>query len=233
MEKLGSSAAKSLRIFKMFIQALYDKPYSIASFADLDVLAEIADYYRALPAVSKTLTKAIMLSMENQVYINPCDVSETTARTALKFHHKELFRDSIISMAGNCGGLEDDACDFFTHDAVLQRITQQVRTSIDEAVINAHKGFVYVLMTSSRVRQKMSEISPDFFSMPSYYRNLYDHDWKANRTDVRGKVGPVLRNNLTFGNKEELVGSCECGNHFLCGVLKDENLPWDLEEEDW
>lgn len=109
IQKLGSSAPESLRIFKIFIRSLYDKPYSITEFDDLDILADITDCYRALPAVLKTLTKAIIRSMDKQVYFYPSrSGKDVTARTAVKLRYKDLFRDCIISIAGNWGESEHE-----------------------------------------------------------------------------------------------------------------------------
>lgn len=43
----------------------------------------------------------------------------------------------------------------------------------------------------------------------------------------------LLKNNLTFGKCGPWIGRDSDGLHFLCGEIKDEDLPWDVDEVDF
>ena len=82
----------------MLLCAIYNRPYTIGSIDDLVNLTDLASYYCALPAVSRTLANAFHDSQGfiDTIAHNPCPVFEAAA----KLRHKVLFREALIWVVG-------------------------------------------------------------------------------------------------------------------------------------
>lgn len=63
LDKLIRNKEEYLRIFGDFINALYGKQFTLHTQHDIIELAELANYYRALPAVSRMLTESLVESL--------------------------------------------------------------------------------------------------------------------------------------------------------------------------
>jgi hypothetical protein len=85
--------------FEKLLCATYVLPYRIENAKVLTSLAEIADYYRAFPIVSRTLSYALH---DSQAFIHSikCD-PRTVFEAAAKLRHKVLFKDALVWVVGN------------------------------------------------------------------------------------------------------------------------------------
>lgn len=71
-------------------------------------------------------------------------------------------------------------------------------------------------------------------TQPEYYRALSECKDKEGKLlfSPQGGFADILRNNLVLIPKA-VAGVGEWANYFLCGKIKEEDLPWDINEEDW
>lgn len=67
---------------------------------EIEMVCRKSDYYRALPALSQSLTLVLMRSNLSFDDDNRDHVLKTLLHVAMKRHHKELFQECIIFIAG-------------------------------------------------------------------------------------------------------------------------------------
>jgi hypothetical protein len=68
-------------------------------------------------------------------------------------------------------------------------------------------------------------------SLPVYYRSLYDLSDRG-ESPFKPWLEPIFSNNLTLIRDAE-AGKGLFKNYFLCAEIGDEDLPWDINEEEW
>jgi hypothetical protein len=81
------------------------------------------------------------------------------------------------------------------------------------------------------LRDASNTTGPQSISLPFYYRKLYNVSWKG-ESPFKHLLEPIFGNNLPLRREAE-AGKGPFKNHFLCGEIADEDLPWDMTEEKW
>lgn len=70
--------------------------YHLKDLKQLEGLTQLADYYCALPAVSKNLTVALL---HDDFHWKWATDTVALARIAIKFHHRALFQNCVIRLS--------------------------------------------------------------------------------------------------------------------------------------
>jgi hypothetical protein len=85
-------------LFDALLRAIYNRSYHIKDIKQFLALTDLATYYCALPAVSRTLSNALHNSQDfiKEIPGNPCSVFEAAA----KLRHEVLFREALIWVVG-------------------------------------------------------------------------------------------------------------------------------------
>ncbi|QSZ36367.1 hypothetical protein DSL72_006243 [Monilinia vaccinii-corymbosi] len=104
-KKLKGSKKRHEKVFSQFIGVFYGKVWTIKDDANLEAITELADYYCALPMLSKSLPGALSTSIQ---YAGSLLLNSTMGmrnqnkrlELAVKLRSPELFRDCMIYLVG-------------------------------------------------------------------------------------------------------------------------------------
>lgn len=214
-------------VFECFLQALYGNPYHIVNLNHLLIVTQFADYYCALPAVSKTLTATICNINE----IDWVQDAKVLANMAIKFRHRQLLEDCVNIIAGRRAKFtkywRDDLQDL---EPVVQKLVRMVSDRIDTVVAGTHERFMRLALHPT-MRSILSEIT-DYASLPEYYWKIYQIYLYNSSAMNDGK--DVLAKRLTFDRRiASQPGENDYRDYFLCGWLEEADLPWDPTQQDW
>lgn len=112
---------------------------------DIYRLCQLADFYCALPAISRMISDAIMSSDDP---VGKKDQAESLIDIAIKFHHRKLFQDCMIHITGHQAVIRAavkhskatpaglhygniDASDYGNLDASLIKVADAMRGRVD------------------------------------------------------------------------------------------------------
>jgi hypothetical protein len=209
----------------------------------------LATYYCALPAVLGTLLNALHDSPDftDSIHSNPCAIFEAAA----KLRHKVLFREVLIWVVGNWTQLQISGLS----DRRLRYLAQNVYGEISTMVSKATGIIIDVGLLASglshwltkvrdgirssnhEVRWKEKELdlcSRPQLNLPKFVRNIADMDDVPGGFEVEDLcLTDSFMNNLVLDGKWLIAGEDSVEDYFLCAAIKDEDLPWDLDETDW
>jgi hypothetical protein len=235
------SQSHEIKLFEKLLCAIYLRPYKIESCAELTCLTSLADYYCALPILSRTLDSALYISFDfvESIWCNPCEVFVAAA----KLRNALLFRDCLICLTGPWSEPEYEGL----LDPRLKKIARRsyaeigVKVAHAERKITEHrlqevvngkrhvdKAYTSVALNNAPFR----EIEGIY--LPSIYRDLSKSDSKERNFSFIPILRELLENKLVLGGRgNQLLGCGDLYDYFLCAEIKDEDLPWDSNEIDW
>jgi len=236
--------------FERLFSAFYNNPYTLNqnAFRLID-LTQIAKCYRALPALSRTLDGAIHRSPEFVWSLFENNNASWLLETAVQLRSAKLFRECLIL---TLGPWHEPA--FKTlGDLRLKKLAQNVYNGIAAKISAAHAYLAVSMARLENVAQRSpkSKFMKDYMfdaalatlrdssdkmgrqsiSLPVYYRKLYDVSW-GGESPFKHLLEPIFRNNLALIRDAE-AGKGQFKNYFLCGEIEDDDLPWDITEEEW
>jgi hypothetical protein len=91
--------------------------------------------------------------------------------------------------------------------------------------------------SNHEVRWKEEELdlcSRPQLNLPKFFRNIADMDDVPGGFEVEDLcLTDSFMNNLVLDGKWLIAGEDSVEDYFLCAAIKDEDLPWDLDETDW
>jgi len=102
MESFSGIKEGEQRMFECLVCAFYNQPYNIASH-DLLALTELADYYCALPAVSRSLDGVFFRDadfMDTLLVEMSKSLLAVLLQAAVKLRHPQLYRDCLVLSIG-------------------------------------------------------------------------------------------------------------------------------------
>lgn len=236
-------------LFETLLCPIYNRPYHIKDIEHFLGLTDLATYYCVLPAVSGTLLNALHESQEftDSIHSNPCAIFEAAA----KLRHKVLFREALIWVVGiwtqpQIAGLSDRR---------LRHLAQNVYGEIFTMVFKATSRIIDVgllargpshwltkvrdgIRSSNHEEQWKAEeldlCARPQLNLPNFFRNIADMDDLPGGFEVDDLcLTDLLMNNLVLDGKWLIPGEDSVEDYFLCAAIKDEDLPWNLEEIDW
>jgi hypothetical protein len=134
MESYISKSPKMLEqeAFEMLLCAIYSRRYDVNPMSLL-ALTRLADYYNALPVVSRSLDSAFLRNSEfiSDLFV---DYYEEILPAAIKLRHRELYKDCLVLSIGPWG------CAPLTESAFpeLQKLVRDAYNQISTKVAQAY-----------------------------------------------------------------------------------------------
>ncbi|KAK0115490.1 hypothetical protein ONS96_013945 [Cadophora gregata f. sp. sojae] len=172
-------------MFKAMLCAFYVNPYCISSCSELSILTRLADFYCALPIVSRTLNMAFLSSPDliNDLPNHRCEAIEL----ATKLRNKILFREALVWIVGPWSMPMYHTLE----DTKLRKIAHKVYADIALKIVDINHKLLAVISHEVNVVKMEIEDSPvkramdqamdqaitrtnrrgDFY-MPRYFREL-------------------------------------------------------------
>jgi len=199
-------------------------------------MATLADYYRALPALSRSLYRAFAQKIFDVWDCEPEHLSKVL-NAAIKLRHPDLFRECIVSLAGKWGtepGLS-------RYDQKISKLITPARNGIGYKIAQAEDQIKRLTAQYIPLEPEINKVKlMKYLSLPEYYRNLKDGqgeydtcNYGNQKYEVEKALYTLLENNLKFGGSKALSGTEPFENHFLCATISDDDLPWDCTQTDW
>ncbi|EKD18496.1 hypothetical protein MBM_03489 [Drepanopeziza brunnea f. sp. 'multigermtubi' MB_m1] len=226
---------RELGVFSIFLCAIYNKPYSLEGPADLEDLVKMADYYCALPAVSRTLDAAMLRSqmLAYDLIELPCTylALATTVRSAL------LFRESLIYAVGPYSSPGYHLIECHKLRKIARHAWAEVGAKVAEFTVRMLSQIysdrrMGSTTTSESLLMELEAASSTLASrvnLPMLIRQLGEpknglHD------QMREAFYSLLDDKRVLTLTEPVESLCD---YFLCAEIADEDLPWDINELDW
>ncbi|KAF8865233.1 hypothetical protein BDZ45DRAFT_668679 [Acephala macrosclerotiorum] len=224
--------------FEKLLCAIYTRPYQIEGAKELLLLTDLADYYRALPILSRTLDGALinspMLCGNIQHSATELFVAAAKLRNPLLFrecliwivgpHRKPAFhdlQDSRLRMVARCihGDISTKA---------MSAIHRMLRRGADDWA-DKWSEKSEVAMFSDLYAQSTSH-DPYGVDAAWYLRTVSNSFYSVlNHFDVY----ELLSSKLVLDNGFHEAGRGDHKDFFFCAEISDEDLPWDASETDW
>jgi hypothetical protein len=212
---------------------------------ELILMTDLADYYRALPALSKSLYRALYENTEFGVAEREPELILKLLDASYKLRFRALFRECVVLLAGKWN---NEQADLSGCDRNIQKLIIAARHGISNKIVKAYEE---ILRFSSEYPELGEEIRRVTFrtdmDLPEYYRDVYcgnileedydseyeDGQYKEDITMIESALKPVLENRLKFSGRDLLAGERPFEKHFLCATIDDDDLPWDRTQTDW
>jgi hypothetical protein len=232
--------------------AMYLLRYQFDWVEDIIRLTSIADYYRALPAVSRTLTDALLRHESH--CIDALHVKEEPfglLEAAAKLRHESLFRDCLALAVTPWASPEYLKWKDFKFNKAAKELVQDITTK----VANAHRTIIYQIgepEPTPPIEEKLAAVQAaareatkgviagmtyaSYIHLPRYFYKIH---CSGNDSLSSSLLNEVLQNNLVFlgrnaySHSEVRAGDDNWGDCFFCRKLADKYLPWDRTETDW
>ncbi|KAH7319453.1 hypothetical protein BKA65DRAFT_409686 [Rhexocercosporidium sp. MPI-PUGE-AT-0058] len=225
--------------FEKFLCAVYNHPYAIVDANEFLELVELADYYCALPTLSRTFDGAMMRSPQFVTDIRYKSLDLLVAAT--KIRNALLFREALVWIVGphnhpEYRNLNDRRLRSLARCAHGE-ISTRISTVMQHLLTRAHD------MTTFRFAHNFDAaaldphaidniIYGDAMTFPSYFRNLVVGFPELSNLK---SIHQLLENRLKLSGSHLVAGEANEGlaDYFLCASVADEDLPWDPEELDF
>jgi hypothetical protein len=203
-------------------------------------MTKLADYYCALPHLSRTIAASFCSSL---VFIQQIrDHHAEILQIAAKLRHAVLFRECIVWLVSDWINAERYIGRI--KDRKLQKIAQNAFNKIAVKVSRAQHAMM------AEIRQSPEGGSQAVQCLKDVKDRVHDERFNVwivslpgvlNCVKTEGFLPPTFRDLLgeLMKNRSVLVrtdctpGTDTLSNRFLCAVVDDEDLPWDITEEDW
>jgi len=124
-----------VKAFKKLLQAFYGESYPLNGVPELKRMTRIADYYCALPVLSRSISLPLSrgdFSIECKSSLSSIELIEI----ATKLHHRDLFRECVIWLAGSWSRCDPDLSKL---NRKVQRIIRNARNGIYALVAKVHR----------------------------------------------------------------------------------------------
>ncbi|KAL2063640.1 hypothetical protein VTL71DRAFT_5445 [Oculimacula yallundae] len=232
------------KAFQNVLSAIFSREYQISDIDELHRMATIADYYRALPILSYTVSHSVY---GHRGFIDSIETDPLTLLLcSYKLRHKLLFREAFIRVLGpwtkpRYKALEKQHPKLFklVHEAYKSVDNQISQLSRDMFVTSA---FGKTRETGYREVHKIVRSTPNCrdennnFLWPVFVQEAASSfKGKSYFTEHGSSSGLLnkLRKNASILNRKAKCGEGAFKDHFLCFQLTDAELPWDINEVDF
>lgn len=234
--------------FMNFIGTFYGKSWGIKNTESLQLVTELADYYCALPVVSKSMHGSLFLSPVfcKSIFFGP---TYTLLDLSLQLRSPELFRECMICLVGKW---QHSAYQYWTES----QPEMLYNPKLNELAIKLHNQICAKVSTAQQQIEFYSQINSNALEVKANIEICYLEKMKLGETEHGAKhrrislpeyfqafreessgvlalaVSEILKNELIF-NKSLRAGdiafpgeiSNDVQSHFLCADIKDEDLP--------
>ncbi|KAF7930993.1 uncharacterized protein EAE97_009202 [Botrytis byssoidea] len=214
--------------FKHMTDCMYGKSFTLASFDDINFLAKVADFYGALPVVSRSLDTVFFRSPEFIEQIP--DHAGSLLKIAYQFRNRTLYKECMIYVAGRW---KSDPC--ITEDDMDLRIrVLAAYGSVCDKLVTANHALINLVADQyldKKIHEELRCMAENYcWSLAAYYREFYDKHYTP---DIDRVLTKVLTSSLILDPSKLGAGQGKFRDFFVCAEIADKELPWDGEEEDW
>ncbi|EKD18166.1 uncharacterized protein L3040_007660 [Drepanopeziza brunnea f. sp. 'multigermtubi'] len=233
-ESMGTSADEIA--FEKLLCAMYHKKYSISGLRELSDMTRLADLYCCLPTFSTSLYTALWHSPSLIAEI-PANCNSTLL-LAQKLRHPLLFREALVHVVSQWKGYSR----FLEGHYSLVCAVTSAYNRVCERLLATNQELFLAMNLGGQVRTDICAATSDIERelLPTqnahFYRHLYDQ-WEGEQEEgmesVMESLSMLLENKLVLERGSTCAGEHEFKHGFLCATLEDNELPWNLEEEDW
>ncbi|TGO53651.1 hypothetical protein BOTNAR_0290g00130 [Botryotinia narcissicola] len=229
------NADTQTRAFCFILNAMYRVTTAIQPRA-LEAIVKLADYYLCLPIISYHIS-ACMWTNSNLLARKISEEPEHFIELAYTLRNKTLFRECAIHIAGHMKFQQPEPHGLIFYDGTFPGVTnpkilEVLKTMRERVTSQLLQTQMNVLISCARDPDYLKILStpiPDDITIPAYYRGL------ARDHRLQGLIERLMENHLVF-NVNSLFEAGRLGSvgadHFYCGTLDDEELPWDVNETD-
>ncbi|KAM0171697.1 hypothetical protein ACHAPF_007944 [Botrytis cinerea] len=239
--------------FMNFIGTFYGKSWAIKNTEALQLVTELADYYCALPVVSKSIHGSLFLSPVfcKSIFFGP---TRTLLDLSLQLRSPEIFRECMICLVGRW---QHSAHRYWTESQPEMSYNPKLTSpKLNELAIKLHNQICAKVSKTqqqiefcSQINSKALEVKANIeicylekmklgetehganhrrISLPEYFQAFREESSEV----LALAVSDILKNELIF-NKSLRAGDIEFPGeinndvqpHFLCVDIKDEDLP--------
>ncbi|TGO58444.1 hypothetical protein BCON_0055g00260 [Botryotinia convoluta] len=201
---------------KHMTDCMYGKSFTLTSFDDINFLAKVADFYGALPVVSRTLDTVFFRS-PNFIERIP-DNAGSLLKIDYQLRNRTLYKECMIHVAD---------------DMDLRIRVLAAYGSICDKLVTANYKLVKLIAKFHREHKMHLELGSFVLcyspSLAVYCRYFHDEHYSGEIDEVLTKV---LASNLILHPSKLGAGQGKFEDYFLCAEITGKDLPWD-EEEDW
>ncbi|EPE24703.1 hypothetical protein GLAREA_08556 [Glarea lozoyensis ATCC 20868] len=232
---------EEIAAFDTLLNAMYQNPIRFNSLDHLNLCAELADYYRCIPALSRALEGGLLRSPEVTIsFRGECCRVLAIAR---KLKHKLLFKEALIHSLGPWNAprfekLTDPTLRVVAGralDGILQKLGQFHTELLDQAVHFGQEEQAW--LDVYRKFYRMATEHRDVLGrtvIPAYFRAIADGIERLEiPRSLLGVMQPLTTNKLKFDVSDWRSGQKGGAyyNSFLCGDIEDEDLPWEEDDD--
>jgi hypothetical protein len=221
----NSDKKRETQAFKNLLHAIYNESYNLEDTSLLFLMTELADYYMALPALSKSVIGPLMASN-----IRIARDALILIEFAVKLRHAPLFQDCVIYLAGRWSW--EMECDHITElEGKCREIVFTARNEIYQAIAKSQQIIIRISHKFPAIKKTIGGLSfHDRSILPSYYRQLSNSSYDDDCNDyLHDAVYPLVRDNLFF-KMHYCSGQSLYENYFLCADVNLDDLLWKWEE---
>lgn len=221
---------------------MYMKPYEIRDVTELQAVVELADYYCALPVLSRSLDGTLVRS---QAFANsiPTDCLKILP-LAYKVRNEVLYRDTLQFAVGNYENPLYHDIKPPLHEIVKLRYNElaakilKVERRISDELLLAEEQKSSKIFDMLKDARYFDVDIEKLNCMAAYLREVFEEGKDAGLSEqCIEMVGKLVENNTAlcrqlFVGGYESAGGDLC-HSFLCLNGASEPLPWDTSEIDW
>lgn len=210
---------------------------------------DMADYYCALPLISRSLHGAFFSSpdFDKEIFFSPGKI-EAYLEVAVKLRSPEIFRECMICFVGNFReGFANHTGRLVTEiayhpnlaDPKLEDLAIQLHNQLCYKICATQCQLLYASQVPEQQKQKLG-IEKQFLdknrrrnirerskvSLPEYFQAFNEAPLATpNQVHLKSAVADILKNLLPF-NKSLRAGSQASGDaYFFCSEITDQDLP--------
>ncbi|CAG8971159.1 hypothetical protein HYALB_00010134 [Hymenoscyphus albidus] len=246
-ESFTGNAGLHENCFHNLLRAMFCRQSVVRNVEELGCLAEMADFYLCLPAVSNSLYETTInnQAFSRSIASNPC----LALNCAYQLRHALLFREAMIHCLGPVSKpryteLKSDKlrvlCTYLESKMTLTlhaidnhlRLIQANKEVYGDGVFK----FFYAALSTCYQPGPNGEEGTMFY--PQYYRRLINANARDKLPDnliasLRRALEPINKNLLRLDTMRGSFGVGDFKDAFLCYEVLDSELPWDREQQDW
>ncbi|TGO39686.1 hypothetical protein BHYA_0049g00220 [Botrytis hyacinthi] len=231
----GKDADLQTRAFCFILNAMYRMTTAIQPRA-LEAIVKMADYYLCLPIVSYHVS-ACMWTNSDLLARRISKEPEYFIELAYILRNKTLFRECAIHIAGHMKSQQSEPYGLILYNGTFTGVTNPkilnvlkiMRERITTQLIQTQMNVLISCASDLNYLDILGTPIPQNITIPAYFRGL------ARDHQLQGLIKGLLENHLLF-NVNSLFEAGKLGSvgadHFYCGTLDDEELPWDMNETD-
>ncbi|TVY34570.1 hypothetical protein LSUB1_G008005 [Lachnellula subtilissima] len=244
-KKSRKSQARIERLaFGRLLYALYRERYTVSSMREFGDIVRLADFYCALPAVSRSVDSVLLHSPELIRQIP--DSCFMALQIAHKLRHPLLFREALVHVVS-------DWVEGSTRLDVSPELAHVVNTVYNRLQAEAHKVTYDILRATAAnetVRRAFESAVKTLESDATtgtarFFRLVYNSwprptslSWCGRSLKALQTMELLLTNDLSLARLTSAPVHIQAGGSgyerkFFCASIEDHELPWDKEAVDW